>query len=1051
MSGKELQGHCLRGSQVTKDFPRNQDALVFKAMGKLVAFIFCFFLADLALSQTIYSRDKLTLLADSLHVEGFYQEALSLRKQAVDEGKQTSKAYQTYLEAKYYHTQSAYFENLSYDYYNPNAAISKNQKTTYLDSALIAAKKAQKTYASVKHPDKKFQYQIQNRIYHQTAYLGNWKEALAEAQWGYEILKDTLSENDKTFVDLIYDIGYIYSQLGDFSKAVENYQHSLNLYRKIVGENHTDIAQAYNNIAVEYRNLGLRQKELQSLLKAKQIWEKLNREEDKNFLYKCYGNLFYWYSYYGDFEKADEYLLKKRKLREDDFSITEFGFLRNKEEVYKDELLENHDLMVYYRQRKDTAKSMVYLSKTLKTLRGKSSLQDFEVKHLIAALKATGELEQTSNVEESISCLDKAIDLADKYQLQYYTNSFPLKLQKLKLLVEVTHDQFAFSELCSQLEPYMHAQNSDGQFQFWLLKAKNARFNNNEKAASKAYDLAFKTLLNAPEKPLDTIEFQDLKPLISFETVQGLLDMAEFHTILFSLHDEGKELDKAKVKLLLASKVYNELYLGNRYNDELYNVNKRLNTQLLECALLTPKDDLFLIRALNAVENGGAKLTWSRFIFNNQRQHLKIPNELLEKEDELKAQLNLYQKKVVNEPEVSEDKLLLWKEKIYQLKEDLSLLQDSIKIKNAAVFQWNAKEFSITEFQKSLLPNQAVLKYVMTEKKVFPILISNKTLKISKPLDAALLNVQLKSVLEILKHREPNYSEPLANLSHLLLDGTALNSFEKITIVPDGALYYLPFETLYLDKKMPDISYTSSLVLFQAQGYSNFSSRQVQIGAFATSPETSRLFHAHEELVSILAEFQGEAFYNATRQQFLNKANDFNVLHLAMHSEINGNSPEFSSLIFDGEDRKLFISELYNENLKASMVVLSACDTGNGFYENGEGVISISRAFTFAGVPSTVMSLWKVDDETTQIIMKAFYKHLKKGETKDLALKNAKLDYLESTKDPLLKHPYYWSGFVVAGNTQALVANHHYWWFLIVLPLVSLILFRKKLLQFFKK
>ena len=1021
------------------------------ALKKIVILVFYLFIFDLALSQTIYSRDSLTIKADSLHNYEDYQKALFFRKKALKSNAKFPQDYKQFLEAKYYHTLSTYYENLSYDYYNPDVAISKNQKAVYLDSALVAAKKAQKIYAYAELPDKKFQYQIQNRIYHQTAYLGNWKEALKESQLGYEILMDTLSENDKTFVDLIYDIGYINSQLGDFSKAVENYQRSLNLYEKIIGENHTDIAQAYNNIAVEYRNLGLRQKELQSLLKAKQIWEHLNQEEDKNFLYKCYGNLFYWYSYYGDFEKADEYLLKKRKLREDDFAKTKYGFLRNKEEVYKDQLLENYDLTLYYKQRKDTVKTNFYLSKTLKTLKGRNTLQDFEVKYLIAALKEASEFEKGSNNEESITYLDEAIALAKKYQQQYYTNPFPLKLQKLKLLVEVVHDQDESSQLISQLEPDINTQDSYGQSQFWLLKAKNARFSNDINMARRSYDLAFKTLLNTPEKPLDSIQFQDLKPLISFETVKGLLDMAKFHNILFSLHKDIKELQNAKMVLLLAYELYNGLYLGNRYNDELYNVNKQLNKRLLECALLLPKDDDFLEKAVDAIENGSAKLTRSRFLFNNQRQYLNVSNELLEKEEELKAQLNFYQKKLVDEPLVSEDKLLIWKDKIYQLKEDLRLVQDSIKVENEAIFQLNAKEFSIIDFQKSLLSNQVVLKYVDTGEKVFPLLISNKILKISKPLDAELVNLKLKEVLEILKSRKPNYEEHLEDLSKLLLDGKVLDGFNKIIIVPDGALHYLPFEVLYFDGKIPSINYTSSLLLLQAQQSVNFNSDKVQIGAFATSAETSRLLYIQDELGSILKEFQGKAFYNSTKQQFLDKANDFNILHLAMHSEINGNSPEFSSLIFDGEDNKLFISELYNENLKANMVVLSACDTGSGFYENGEGVISISRAFTFAGVPSTVMSLWKVDDETTQLIMKAFYKHLKKGETKDEALRNAKLDYLESTEDPLLKHPYYWSGFVVTGNTDAIEHKGFiYWYFLGLLPLFLLMVYRRKLLKIFK-
>lgn len=220
-----------------------------------IVFIFILFVNN-GFCQSIFSRDSLTTLADSLHNDGNYEKSLLYRKKALSKTYKTDD-YKLYIQAKYYHTNSARLEFKSYNYHNPNVSITKKARELYLDSALQYAIKARDIYLQAKVPDKKFQYNIQNRIYHQTAYLGNWKHALEQAQLGLKIVKDTLSSNDKTFVDLIYDIGYIYSKLGDYSKAVENYQTSLNLYKNIIGDTHTDIAQAYNNIAVEYRNLGL--------------------------------------------------------------------------------------------------------------------------------------------------------------------------------------------------------------------------------------------------------------------------------------------------------------------------------------------------------------------------------------------------------------------------------------------------------------------------------------------------------------------------------------------------------------------------------------------------------------------------------------------------------------------------------------------------------------------------------------------------------------------------------------------------------------------------
>ena len=90
--------------------------------------------------------------------------------------------------------------------------------------------------------------------------------------------------------------------------------------------------------------------------------------------------------------------------------------------------------------------------------------------------------------------------------------------------------------------------------------------------------------------------------------------------------------------------------------------------------------------------------------------------------------------------------------------------------------------------------------------------------------------------------------------------------------------------------------------------------------------------------------------------------------------------------------------------------------------------MSLSRAFRYAGVPSTVMSLWKVPDDATSKIMSSFYQFLKEGDTKDSALRRAKLAYLDQTMTPEQKHPFYWAGFVAAGDMEKItVTSSNYW------------------------
>ncbi len=1001
-------------------------------------------------SQSIFYKDSLTILADSLHNEGEYDRALSLRKQAIETYTNASKDYQSYLKAKYYHTKCATFELKSYSYHNPDKAISKKVREQCLDSALKASSKGRDLYINSKNPDKIFQYQLQNRIYHETAYLGNWKHALEQAQLGYEILKDTLSAKDKTFVDLIYDIGYIYSKMGDFSKAVENYQKSLNLYKEIIGETNTDVAQAYNNIAVEYRNLGLRKKELGSLLKAQSIWEQLNNDDDKQFLYRCYGNLFYWYSYYGDFEKAEEYILKKNKLRTANIAKKENGFLRNKEEIYEDKLSGWYELMLHYSRKKDTLKTFFYADTILKAINPDKRLLNFETNTLCSTLKFYTSIVHKKDNKKAFLMLDKAIDIQDDYKDIYYTKSFPFKLYKAELLIDSKHYKEA-KRVLEDLTVYSQNEDISNRFKWAVLNAQAAQGLKKMDQAKLYFDTAF-SLLNASDKDLESLIFDDLKPLISFETIDGFLAMGDFYFKIFKEKKLKSYLIKASHRYELASKIYNKLYLGQRYNESLFEANNAINERFMKLCVEQDSDQAVLASTINSIENNGSKLTFSKYVFNNQRQQLRIPQNLINEEENTKAELNFYQNALLDAKDESAEKIALWKNKVYELKNQISAIQDSIKNQNNTYYQLNVKGFEIANLQKSLRADEAILKYLMTDDHLYSFLISKEDIQLLPVKDKAKVLRSLKICLNSLKRRDPNYQASFNELRQLLFNKIDAFNFKKLTIIPDGALNYFPMEAVILDNKMPFIGYAPSLLLYKEQKATKTSYENLKIGAFSASNSNSKLPKSTEEVSSILKIFEGKDYLNASKVDFLNHANEFNVLHLAMHSNIDQEHPEFSSLNFYGDtDNSLFISELYNETLNADMAVLSACDTGNGFYENGEGVISLSRAFSYAGVQSTVMSLWKVDDEATSKVMTYFYEHLKQGETKDEALKNAKLDYLKNTDDELLKHPYYWSGFVLTGNTDALVEPNSYWYYLLILPFLILILFRKQLVQLFKK
>jgi CHAT domain-containing protein len=106
-------------------------------------------------------------------------------------------------------------------------------------------------------------------------------------------------------------------------------------------------------------------------------------------------------------------------------------------------------------------------------------------------------------------------------------------------------------------------------------------------------------------------------------------------------------------------------------------------------------------------------------------------------------------------------------------------------------------------------------------------------------------------------------------------------------------------------------------------------------------------------------------------------------------------------------------------NLKSRLTVLSACNTGSGRLQKGEGVMSLARAFLYAGCPAIVMTLWSVEDASSANLMIDFYKNLLSGYSKDEALRKAKIKHIKNA-DPLKAHPYFWLGYVSIGDQRAL-------------------------------
>ena len=147
----------------------------------------------------------------------------------------------------------------------------------------------------------------------------------------------------------------------------------------------------------------------------------------------------------------------------------------------------------------------------------------------------------------------------------------------------------------------------------------------------------------------------------------------------------------------------------------------------------------------------------------------------------------------------------------------------------------------------------------------------------------------------------------------------------------------------------------------------------------------------------------------------------YRIVHFATHSIFNGEHPELSGIVLSLVDERgrpqegfLRLHDIYNLNLPAELVVLSACNTGLGKDIRGEGMVGLARGFMYAGAARVVASLWKVDDEATAELMKRFYERILRDKLPPAAALKAALVEMQGQKR--WQAPYYWAGFVLQGE-----------------------------------
>ena len=271
-----------------------------------------------------------------------------------------------------------------------------------------------------------------------------------------------------------------------------------------------------------------------------------------------------------------------------------------------------------------------------------------------------------------------------------------------------------------------------------------------------------------------------------------------------------------------------------------------------------------------------------------------------------------------------------------------------------------------------------------------------------------------------------------------------LVSVKSLVIIPHNELTLLPFEVLedtsrayLLEKFDVTYQYAASFLQHQKQGTINWQNMLVVAPFDSINGESvttlARLPASDQEIAGLT----GVKLTNraATKKNFIKQIANASAIHLATHAVANSDDPSRSYIAFyptGANDNRLYAHELRTAPLSdVQLIFLSACETASGKLIGGEGVMSLSRALSYAGCPSLITSLWKAEDHATAYLSIRFYVYLRKGYGFAEALRSAKIDLIRDGRCAQFHSPQYWSHLVFIGAPDQAV-GHVYLWLLAV-------------------
>ncbi|EGV44151.1 CHAT domain-containing protein [Bizionia argentinensis JUB59] len=626
-----------------------------------------------------------------------------------------------------------------------------------------------------------------------------------------------------------------------------------------------------------------------------------------------------------------------------------------------------------------------------------------------------------------------------KAKIHEATNNYNLALQELEEVLALTQERWKDNP------------HNDVAIAYKKIGDLHKKFNNYDKALVH-YDLALNYLKN--------VNTNDLKQQTDLKLLKNKSEVLN----TFDLHTQSLKITHQALKIL------DDLKPSFKNNeDKLFLMEEAF--PVFESALeanfklfAETNQDSLIDSAFYYSEKSKSVLLMESILSTRATEFANIPKKITEQEQVLKSRITHLEK------ELNQSKKSELESELFEAKKSYRELVTTIETEYKSYFdlKYNAKVITLKEVQAFLNSDTALVSYFYGNNAIYSITITKNNKSIQRIIRNQELDDAIISVYNMLSIPKSDLQElnKMSNELYLkVLAPSITNISEKnVIIISDGLLNYIPFSSLSINGSSQyvvgnyAISYVNSATLLKQ--LSEKESINTNVLAFAPSFNSLNntnllaLPHNETEVEGILNFFNGETLTGsqASLQNFNSKSANYGILHFATHAILDDINPEYSYLAFQPnttENNLLYVSDLYNLNLNTSLVALSACESGIGNLNRGEGFTSLARGFYFSGASSIASTLWKINDASSLNIMNNFYKNLSEGDDKSTALNKAQMSFLNGNSQNALAHPYYWSGFVISGNTSAIVKSNNTWvWFTLagigVLAIGFLLIKRRK-------